>query len=395
MPRNIVCFEIPAFEIAVARLQDSSLRDRPVAVAPLHRPRACVHELSGEARREGLTAGMSVEQARGLCPSLRLISHDPLRVRTAQHQILNLVGRVAPVWEPVAPGHLFLDLSGTGRLFGPATDTAARLEHEVRQRHGLSGMMGVASNKLVSQAAATLIEPSHLCDILPGSEPTFMAPLPVSYLPRLSRASVGAGRPKLLTLLDDLHLRTLGEIAAIPLSHLERVCGPYARLLHDRACGIDPSPICPPVQRPQVELSVTLDPDEVDDRHLLGLLYSRVETLCRQLRQQRRMCERVTLGISYVDYEEATRACTFHSATYWEVDVYPALTDLFLRLFHRRVRIRGLTLTAERLRPAEEQLSLFQPIPRTRMQRVALALDHLRDRFGPKAIAFGRVRAEP
>lgn len=71
--------------------------------------------------------------------------------------------------------------------------------------------------------------------------------------------------------------------------------------------------------------------------------------------------------------------------------MYPALTDLFLGFFQRRVRIRGLRLNARRLRPAEEQLSLFETVPRTRMQRVAVALDHLRERFGAGAIRFGRT----
>ena len=32
MDRQIVCYQIPAFEIALARLNDSSLRNRPVGI---------------------------------------------------------------------------------------------------------------------------------------------------------------------------------------------------------------------------------------------------------------------------------------------------------------------------------------------------------------------------
>jgi DNA polymerase-4 len=392
--RHVVCFEIPAFEIAVARLQDSSLRHRPVAVAPIQRMRVGLHEVSVEALREGLAVGMSLDHARRLCPSIRLIPPDPLRVRAAEQQLTNVICRFAPIWEPVQPGHLFLDLTGTTRLFGPAIDTAARVEQEIHRQYGLTGVLGVATNKLVSQAAATVIQPSHLCDVLPGCEPTFMAPLPVSCLPRLNPGSSGTVWPKILAVLEDLNLRTLGEIAEIPPGQLERACGPYARVIHDRARGIDPSPVFLPMQRPHVQLSVTLDPDEVDDEHVLGVLYGLVEELCRQLRRQGRMSEQLRLRLTHTDHEEVSGICTLRSATFWEVDMFPALSALFHRLFQRRVRIRAVTLKAERLGTSEEQLSLFdvQASPfRQRMQQVARALDTLRDRFGPSVVRFGRT----
>jgi DNA polymerase-4 len=303
-----------------------------------------------------------------------------------------VIGRFAPVWEPVTPGHLFLDLTGTARLFGAAAETAARLEREVSGRYGLTGMLGVASNKLVSQAAATVVQPSQLCDVLAGCEPAFMAPLPVGSLPHLS-GTLRGGRTvwqKVLGLLDDLNLRTLGDIASVPLGQLERVCGRYARLLRDRALGIDPSPVFASLQRSHLQVSGTLEPDEVDDGRILGLLYGLVERLSRQLRQQARMCTRLRLTLTHTDQEEVSGCCALRAATYWEVAMFPALQDLLYRLFQRRVRLRGLTVTADELGPSEEQLSLFDA-PLSRMQRLALTVDAVRDRFGPKAIAFGRT----
>ncbi len=64
MDRQIVCFGIPVFEVAVARLHDLSLLTRPVAIAPLNTSRALLREVSADAEQEGLAVGMSVEQAR-------------------------------------------------------------------------------------------------------------------------------------------------------------------------------------------------------------------------------------------------------------------------------------------------------------------------------------------
>src|SRR6185312_8646145 len=68
----------------------------------------------------------------------------------ALHEILQLF---APTIEPRGYGHAFLDITGTSRLFGPPQDVAARLGREVRTRLRFPISVGIAGNKLVSQAA--------------------------------------------------------------------------------------------------------------------------------------------------------------------------------------------------------------------------------------------------
>src|SRR5256885_16499247 len=101
MDRQIVCYQIPGFEIALARLNDSSLRDRPVGIAVSHAPRASIHELSREAEQEGLSCGMPVEQARRVGPSLRVVPTETVRVRIAHPNLPATIGPFPPVWEPV------------------------------------------------------------------------------------------------------------------------------------------------------------------------------------------------------------------------------------------------------------------------------------------------------
>ena len=46
--------------------------------------------------------------------------------------VQQIAGRFSPILEPVRPGRLFLDLTGSRRLLGPGRDVAARLEREIR-----------------------------------------------------------------------------------------------------------------------------------------------------------------------------------------------------------------------------------------------------------------------
>ncbi|CUS37923.1 DNA polymerase Y family protein [Candidatus Nitrospira nitrificans] len=392
MDRQIVCFGIPAFEVAVARLHSPSLSTRPLAIAPLNTSRALLREVSSEAEQAGLAIGMSVEQARRVCPSLHVLSPNPFRVRTAEECLLQVVRRYAPVWEPVQPGSFVMDLTGTGRLFGPAYDIAAKVQHEVLSQYRLDGVAGVGSSKLVAQTAATLIQPSELYDVRPGSESVFMAPLSVRTLPGLQRPCMR----QVLSRLDDLNLDTLGEVAESPVEALEVALGDYAGQLSRWAQGIDSLPVLPPASQPHLEETVLLDPDEIDDPVLTGRLLDALQRLCRTLRNQRRVCGRLSLTIRYSDHIEVTKHGRVTPETCWECDLSPAVLSLFQKCMRRRIRLRAMILSMAGRAGYAEQGVLFDARPleeqrkQDRARKLSVALDNLHARFGEQIIRYGR-----
>jgi len=390
MERQIACLYIPSFEIALARAQNAALRNRPVAVAPVHTPRALIREVSPEASAEGLQPGMSIELARMMCPALRIVPPDSSRVQAAHRELEQRVFSCAPAWESIRPGSLFLDFTGTTRLFGPPIDTATRIGRELTRHQGWESVIGLAGSKLVSQlAAATLKRPPQVLWIHPGSEPPFLAPLPTVLLPGLPRCSTSL----IVQRLEDLNLRTLGAIASVSLSQLQTVFGTSATLLQNWALGIDPSPVHPPVAQPMIERTLPLDPDEVDDPLLLGRLYGLLEALCATLRQQQRVCRRLRLFLRHSDHVERTAHERLPHGTCWEADLQPVLTRLFYRCLRRRVRVTRLTLQIDGLESPAEQLSLFDEAASVppESHRLSAALDAIRAKFGEHALCWGKT----
>ena len=222
---------------------------------------------------------MPVRQARKLLPRPRSCCRPTrqlyARASRALHEILRIY---APVIEPRGYGHAFLDLTGTGRLFGPAVDVAARVQREVRERLRLPLSVGVAANKLVSQAATTVVKPEPLLEVPGGAEAGFLAPHPLDVLPDL--------HPRMRSRLDDYQLELIGEVAAIPESALCAVFGGAGRTLRARARGIDPRPVLPPEQQAEFHVAHTLATDTNDLGVLHPLLRVLSERLGRRLRQR-------------------------------------------------------------------------------------------------------------
>jgi len=349
--RSVLFIDPPAFCTAVERLVAPALRSRPVAVAPPGADRATVLALSAEARLAGIERGMPVRQALKRCPDLVLLPPNPrlyARASRALHEVLRIY---APVIEPRGYGHAFLDLTGTGRLFGPAVDVAARVQREVRERLRLAISVGVAANKLVSQAATTVIKPEPLLEVPGGNEAGFLAPHPLDVLPDL--------QPRMRRRLDDYQLDLIGEVAAIPESALCAVFGGAGRLLRARARGIDPRPVLPPERQAEFHLDHALATDTNDLGMLHPLLRLLTERLGRRLRRQGLVSRRLRIELTYADHTAATRAVPLPAAAL-DAELWDAARRAFTKANARRLAVRVVALTLDELDIAEWQLDLWE-----------------------------------
>jgi DNA polymerase-4 len=378
--RKVLFVDPPAFCAAVERLVAPALRSRPLAVAQPGADRATVLALSAEAEAAGIRRGTPVRLARKLCPDLILLPPNPrlyARASRAVHEILRIY---APVIEPRWYGHAFLDLTGTEQLFGPAVDVAARIRREVRERLRLPLWVGVASNKLVSEAATrggradALALPQGASDRLavwpsavpPGMEENFLAPRPVEVLP---------GVPDdIRRRLDDFQLDRIGEIAAIPETDLCAVFGGAGRTLWAQVRGIDPRPVLPPEVRAEFRLEHTLTTDTNDLAVLHALLRRFAERLGSRMRRRGVATRRLTVTLDYADCASASRSVPVREAML-DVELWSAARHALTLALGRRVAVRRVELTADRLIEASLQLDLWDPPVPPRAVRLQQALD--------------------
>lgn len=387
MDRDILHLSIPAFPIALARAVDGALAGRPVAVAPGNSERALVQCVSSEATAEGVFPGLPLFRARRVCPSLTIIPPDPLLLARGTRLLGELSAEFSPLVEPAA-GRVFLDLTGTGRLFGPARDVAGRLERRISRRMGLNAMAGTAANKLVSRVAADALPEPGVYDVYRGAEASFLAPFPVGVLP-------GVGGEREARLLRDLNLKLVQELAGLSVAQLRLAVGPFAPLLLERARGIDRSPVQPPrVSREIVEESF-LEREENDDDILLAELLRLVEGCGARLRNSGRGTDRLVLTIWYADGVSESGQKRLPAPESLDIPLFRAAESLFLATCRRRVRVRSLRLACVPAAEKHGQLELFaQPAADTRRhEALQQALDGVRGKYGTGSLAWGRSLA--
>ena len=389
MHRHIIIhIHIPAFSIAVERVCRARLRDRPVAVVPPQSERALILSVSLEARKEGVRKGMPLSEAMKRCPALTVLPPNPGLMERASHVLTEVAARYTPLWEPSRPGHVYLDMTGTERLWGKAKDAGYRLRQEIKGRFRLSGTVGIAGNKMVSSVASRIISSETVLDVDHGQEAAFMAPLKVSVVP-------GIGRFRRKILLEELSITRVRELAAVDMGSLRVIFGRQAHVSHQRALGIDPTPVYPPPARPGVSEEITLAEDENNDERLLAALYRLVERGSYRLRGRALFPRKAGLLIRYSDGVETTRGLALHHPSFQDFDLYAPLETLFFKACKRRVRVRFMRIWFWDFSPPSPQLSLF-PHPSPRKEKGSLviqAMDRIRERHGEEAIQLGRCAA--
>jgi DNA polymerase-4 len=378
--RQVLHLDVADFAVAVEQVADPVLRERPVVVAP-PAVRALVLAVSTEARREGIHPGMPLAEARRRCRSLTELPPDEQLYARAGRAVLEVAGRFSPLIEPKSHGRVYLDVTGTGRLFGSPVDAAARLRKELSASLRLPAAVGVAANKLVSRVAADVTEPSGLLDVRMGDEAPFLAPLRVERLP-----GVGAATARDLRSLNVLLVR---QLAMIEIGHLEMAFGRFGILLHQRALGIDPRPVQPKRSRPELREECTLAEDSNDPRKLRASLRRLVQRAGRELRFRRATASRLRLVVHYADARTGVAAGRFHEASNLDSRLWRAADALLGQALGRRLRVRGLALIASGIASEVGQLRLFENDARERESALSAALDRISDRFGMEAVRRG------
>ncbi|MGQ0703630.1 MAG: DNA polymerase Y family protein [Gemmatimonadales bacterium] len=400
MPKTIFYIDPPAFCTTVEQLVAPALRTRPLAVAPPGADRATVLALSPEARAAGITRGMPVRRARKLCPDLVLLPPNPRLYARASRALGEILRVYAPIIEPRGYGHAFLDLTGTERLFGPPVDVAERIRREARDRLRLPLTVGVATNKLVSEAATRSVRPGlgkgecgvgsgglrvnphspipsphspfPILPVQPGAEAEFLAPNPLSVLPEVP--------DDIRQRLEDYQLELIGQVAAISESQLATVFGRRGRLLRAQARGLDPRPVLPPEVRAEYRLSHVLATDTNDLDVLDPLLRLLTETLGHRLRRRGLAAHRLLVQVEYTDYQSSARSMV-PTAVPLDQELWTAARRALRLVLTRRVAVRTVTLMADRLVEANRQLDLFDAPPaESKAAELQMAIDRVNSR---------------
>lgn len=385
--RRVVHADLDTFFVSVERLEDPSLRGRPVIVGGKPDARGVVSACSYETRAFGVRSGMPLRTAARLCPQAIFLSGRFPLYSAFGARVREVLVDAVPIVERASIDEYYLELTGCERLFGDLRQWCENLAEHVESETGLPITLGLATNKLVAKTATGVFKRTRksgerVIEISSGAEAAFFRPLPARAI-----AGIGARTAEKLAGHD---LITLGDIQRCDITHLRALFGDQAASIHKRAHGIDSRAVEPNRRAKSVGHERTFADDQIDTAYILRMLRHLAERTASDLRRKERTATRVQLKWRFDDFETVSRSVTI-PATDEAMVLFQAVRPSAEKLLQTGRAVRLVGIRAEGLVEHHYPSGLFEASPEKR-RHLLKAVDSLRERYGEDIIGPGSLR---
>jgi len=271
------CVWIPLFPLRCEEARHEGLAGFSIALLAPDTTRK-LWQVSPHARHTGVKPGMTVSQAIGLCPTLRLIEPDPVHYDEQFARLLSALTAVSPVVEPAELGLAYVGTDGLEGIYGSPEKIVEAIS---RTMEASSFRLGWGAGKFTAWVAASRAKRSEAIVVPIGEEQKFLASQPIAVLPL---------DPDIHRRLRQLGIRTLGALAALPEEAMAAQFGSVGRRLWLLAAGRITEPVVGRVSPEPIVAALTFF-TPVGERELLS--HSLDQLIARALRHPRRIGWRV------------------------------------------------------------------------------------------------------
>jgi DNA polymerase-4 len=371
--RSIVHMDLDTFFVSCERKLDSRLIGKPILIGGTS-DRGVVASCSYEARQFGIHSAMPMKMAKERCPEAIIIKGNSETYSKFSREVTEIIRESVPVYEKTSIDEFYMDLTGMDKFFG-TMKYASELRQRILKETGLPISFGLSQNKTVSKIATGEAKPNNQLRIDYGSEREFLAPLSVRKIPM-----VGI---KTYQTLCNLGVRKIQTIQEMPVELIQSALGENGVTIWKKANGLDNSPVEQYNERKSISTERTFDYDTIDVVKLRGIMMAMAENLAFQLRRGEKLTGCVTVKIRYSDFQTQTlqKQIPYTAADH---QLLPVVSDLFERLYSRRLLVRLIGVRYSSLVSGFHQLNLFDES----LDYAALynALDRIRLRYGDRSV---------
>ncbi|KAG8809527.1 deoxycytidyl transferase, partial [Serendipita sp. 399] len=262
--------DFDCFFVSAGLLDRPELRGKPVVVCHsqgLGEGVASTSEIASssyEARESGIRNGMSLGQARQLCPEVQTLPYEFEKYKDLSLKFYTVLLSFSDELQPVSVDEALLDVSNTVANLRSQTlaedssaitvDFTKRLADLIRARlletTGCQISIGIGENLLLARIASRAAKPAGVYRLITADAPGFLAPLPLD-------AIWGVGYSIKKKAEERLNITTVGDIESHSKGALVKVFGPsMSDRLMKAAKGLDDTKLQPDQKRKSVSAEI-------------------------------------------------------------------------------------------------------------------------------------------
>lgn len=334
---------------------------------------------SMSAKKYKIKTGMSLMEARQLCPNLLVVPPNYQVYVRASRALKEFLNTFTPDVETFSIDECFMRFTDINRE--QAITMAYNIKDSIKETFGYTVNIGISTNKLLAKMAGDFEKPDKCHTCFPDEIETKFWPLPVEDLFMVGRRT----KPK----LNRWGIYTIGDLAKIDFKLIHESLGAHGRLIYAYANGIDTSAFKPAPPIKSVGNSSTLKFDVTDTETAHAIILSLVEMTAWRLREAEMTCRVVSVSIKDKDFNYISRQKKLPYFTDCTNDIHKNICALFDKHWDGRP-IRQMGVSVSDLEFAKfQQLSMFKNRNTINNEKLDKVIDGIREKYGDTAIIRG------
>lgn len=233
--RKILLIDMNSYFASVEQICNPKLKNKPVIVCG--QGRTVVVTASYEAREYGIKTGMTIPEAKKLCPHVNIVYGNLSKYIDTSLKIHKIFLNFTDKVEVFSIDECFMDVTDIEDKYGGAENIALIIKEKLRREFGLTCSIGIGPNKIIAKLAAKLKKPDGLIVVPQVKVQDFLKNLPIEKM-----QGIGIGK-HLSEKLKKIGINTASDLGNADPIILTGFFGILGWVYKNIGLGIDYTPV--------------------------------------------------------------------------------------------------------------------------------------------------------
>lgn len=389
MDRTILHIDVNNFFASIEIMLNPNLKGLPVAVCGSEDDRhGIVLAKSYEAKKFGVKTAETVWQAKKKCPNLIIVPPQYEEYKKYSKLIQNIYYSYTDQVEPFGLDECWLDVTGSLKLFGNVENIAEEIKERVKKEIGVTVSIGVSFTKTFAKLGSDLKKPDAITYISKENFKNIVWPLVTNEI-------IGVGKST-FKILEEMNLKTIGELANCDISLLEQKLGKHGRILWKRVNGIDDEIVDANIYTASpksIGNGKTFRNDLTKINDIRSAFQNLTYEISNKLKKHRLEAKNIQIVILDNQFNDKQLQCELPTITSSSLIITNTAMDLFKK-YKWNKPIRALTIRAINLieEGTNDQISLFEEKDEyEKIKKIDKVMFEINNKFGPNSVKFSNI----
>ncbi len=389
MDRTILHIDVNNFFASIEIMLNPNLKGLPVAVCGSEDDRhGIVLAKSYEAKKFGVKTAETVWQAKKKCPNLIIVPPQYEEYKKYSKLIQNIYYSYTDQVEPFGLDECWLDVTGSLKLFGNVENIAEEIKERVKKEIGVTVSIGVSFTKTFAKLGSDLKKPDAITYISKENFKNIVWPLVTNEI-------IGVGKST-FKILEEMNLKTIGELANCDISLLEQKLGKHGIILWKRVNGIDDEIVDANmyIASPKsIGNGKTFRNDLTKINDIRSAFQNLTYEISNKLKKHRLEAKNIQIVIRDNQFNDKQLQCELPTITSSSLIITNTAMDLFKK-YKWNKPIRALTIRAINLieEGTNDQISLFEEKDEyEKIKKIDKVMFEINNKFGPNSVKFSNI----